>query len=66
MLTYNYARAQKSAVALRIREIFGDQGRLSGFFYYPPGGFKEWHTDYEDPNTESRQKVARIFVAYYG
>lgn len=60
-LTYNHAKAHQSALAHKIRDIFGEQGRLSGFFYYPPGGFKEWHTDYEDPLTDPEKKW-RVYI----
>ena len=35
--------------------------RMSGFFYYPPGGFKEWHTDFEDPQMDP-EKHWRIYL----
>ena len=37
----------------KIKELFGEHSRLSGFFYYPPGGFKEWHTDFEAPHVDT-------------
>lgn len=60
-LTYDHDKAQQTPLAQRIKAIFGEQGRLSGFFYYPPGGFKEWHTDFEDPQPDS-DKHWRVYL----
>jgi hypothetical protein len=60
-LTYDHEKALDTPLARTISSIFGDQGRLSGFFYYPPGGFKEWHTDFEDPQPDS-EKHWRIYM----
>ena len=55
-LSLDADKALNSPLALKIKSIFGDSGQLSGFFYYPPGGFKEWHTDYEDPMSDPEKK----------
>jgi len=60
-LTLEPEKALSSPLAMKIKSIFGDKGRLSGFFYYPPGGYKEWHTDYEDP-TPDPEKRWRIYM----
>lgn len=27
------------------KTIYGNNNRITGFFWYPPGGFREWHTN---------------------
>ncbi|MEM7407745.1 MAG: hypothetical protein AAF458_20815 [Pseudomonadota bacterium] len=53
--------ALSSPLARKIEEVFNGEARLSGYFYYPPGGFKEWHTDYEDP-PEEPEKRWRVYM----
>ena len=60
-LTFNVSRANKLALFWKVKEVFGDDARMSGFFYYPPGGFKEWHTDFEDPQMDP-EKHWRIYL----
>ena len=60
-LTFNVARANRLKLFWKIKEVFGDDARMSGFFYYPPGGFKEWHTDFEDPQMDP-EKHWRIYL----
>lgn len=61
-LTYDHDKALATPLATRISELFGEDARLSGFFYYPPGGFKEWHTDFEDPQVDAAERHWRIYM----
>ena len=61
-MTYDHSKVQATELAATVREVFGDEGRLSGFFYYPPGGFKEWHTDFEDPQIDAATRHWRIYM----
>ena len=60
-LTFNVQRANRLKLFWKIKEVFGDDARMSGFFYYPPGGFKEWHTDFEEPQMDP-EKHWRIYL----
>ena len=60
-LTFNVSRANRLKLFWTIKEVFGEDARMSGFFYYPPGGFKEWHTDFEDPQMDP-EKHWRIYL----
>ena len=60
-LRHNDAKSNQIPLFWIVKELFGDDARLSGFFYYPPGGFKEWHTDFEDAVVEE-EKRWRIYL----
>ena len=60
-LTYDVSKANRLQLFWTIKEVFGEEARMSGFFYYPPGGFKEWHTDFEEPQMDP-EKHWRIYL----
>lgn len=54
-------KAESLPLWSKIKEVFGEDSRMSGLFYYPPGGFKEWHTDFEDPQGDPERRW-RIYL----
>lgn len=54
-------KARALPLYAKVKEVFGEDSRMSGLFYYPPGGFKEWHTDFEDPQQDPQRRW-RIYL----
>ncbi|MCP5150412.1 MAG: hypothetical protein H6983_17685 [Ectothiorhodospiraceae bacterium] len=60
-LSIDTSKVKRMPLYWKVKEVFGDDARMSGFFYYPPGGFKEWHTDFEDPQSDP-EKHWRVYM----